>query len=171
MASFQGWQIKERMSRLARAYQRAGRPVDLVDYAFEVDMGGNILAGSTVGPFVVKVPAEAQFVWLGNTLFRYVEQGNNGGSVERPNAVFVRIKLRSSGATLGRAIRAAGDQDREWIPIGNFAGSGRIPAYWPFPLILDGGEEIVFDCSNQLATAASIKLTLIGVQLYRQGAA
>lgn len=168
MSSFQDWHIKERVSRIARAYQRAGHPVDLRPYTFEIDFG-NLLAGaSTPMPQIVSIPAEADFVWLGTSLFPHFEQGNAGGAPERPLSYFVRITLHKSFGTLGRHIRAAGDGDAEWIPLANIAGSGREPFFWPFPIISAGGDKIAWDAANLRNNAQTIRVTMHGVQLYRR---
>lgn len=168
MSSFQDWHIKERVSRIARAYQRAGHPVDLRPYEFEIDFGNLNAGASTAAPQIVNVPAEADFVWLGTSLWPHFEQGNAGGAPERPLSYFVRITLHKGGMTLGRHIRSAGDADAEWVPLANIAGSGREPFFWPFPIVLAGADTIAWDATNLRNGAQTIRVTLHGVQLFRR---
>jgi hypothetical protein len=55
-------------------------------------------------------------------------------------------------------------------PIDNWFGTGKNPAYWPFPKILRPNSVVTVQLTNLEATARNYRLSFLGFKIFRTGA-
>ena len=55
-------------------------------------------------------------------------------------------------------------------PLDNWFGTGKNPAYWPFPKILRPNSVVTVQLTNLEATARNYRLSFIGFKIFRSGA-
>ena len=55
-------------------------------------------------------------------------------------------------------------------PIDNWFGTGKNPAYWPFPKILRPNSVVTVQLTNLEATARNYRISFIGFKIFRTGA-
>lgn len=157
------WQFKDRLSRIVAAYHDHGIRVSLTQHVLEVDIGV-VPVGQKVGPVTVKVPREAEFGWIAtsagwsiNDLTDQIESG-----------VSIRMTILRDGRDLQRGtIGPAGAP--HWVPLRSVSGFGEQPFFWPFPIILHGGDDLAFEVRNDDIDPAPVQLQLIGVKIYNVG--
>jgi hypothetical protein len=54
-------------------------------------------------------------------------------------------------------------------PIENWFGTGKNPAYWPFPKILRPNSVVTVQLTNLEATARNYRLSFLGFKIFRSG--
>lgn len=166
---FQDWRIPQLIEGALRAYHRAGRAVTPMMHSLEVDLG-NLAAGAvSAAPVILSIAAEGDFLWLGCA--SAVATGGGTTLAAAPVSAFsVRIALASSGEGYGKSILRAGESFDRWLPVGAIAGTGALPHFFPWPVLLRREDVLTIEGSNQSGAAARVWLTLIGAKLVGQAA-
>jgi len=77
----------------------------------------------------------------------------------------VNIIDSGSGRSLISQTTAGNDS-----PLDNWFGTGKNPAYWPFPKILRPNTQVTVQLTNLEATARNYRLSFIGFKIFRDSA-
>lgn len=167
------WQFKDRVSRVVGAYSAHGIKVSLIQHVLDVDVG-QVAVGAQVGPLTLKIPREADFLWMATSAGRTFL----GNTIEPPEPfISVRFQILRDGRRLQRGQAQAG-QDQHWVPLANVSGGvhfspagtlqagGVRPFFWPFPVMLHGGDDLSLELRNDGGQANVIRIQIIGVKVF-----
>jgi hypothetical protein len=77
------------------------------------------------------------------------------------------VNVIDSGSGRSLIAQTTGGNDQ---PIDNWFGTGKNPAYWPFPKILRPSSVVTVQLTNLEATARNYRLSFIGFKIFRSGA-
>lgn len=128
-------------------------------FVYEVDFTAGIIAGATSnGSFTVQ--ADSDFKWLKACYFADIAVGAQTASALIIPLATVLITDQGSGRQLMSAA----------VPIPNIFGIGQIPFILPVPKLFSSKSTVGVTVANfSAATTYNIRLSFIGVKVFRQG--
>ena len=92
----------------------------------------------------------------------------NADAVIAGDQALALVNVIDSGS--GRALIAQTTAGND-SPIDNWFGTGKNPAYWPFPKILRPNSVVTVQLTNLEATARNYRLSFLGFKIFRSTAA
>lgn len=162
---FQDWAIVEEIEHVKAVYAEAGIPLaGCYQHLIPIDFGTIGAGGGFSSPLPVAMPADSDFLWLGNMLSPTWSITVNGYT-NPAAAALIRIEHVRTGRRLGNH-RDLGTAGGQWIPPANIAGSAKNPFMWPAPMLLKAKEQLKFDVVNRGNAALTLfRFTLLGLRL------
>ena len=162
------WQYKDRMSRIAAAYARAGMRVSLAEHFINLNFG-TVTPGTISPPQSITFNREADFFWLGTSAGDLLIEPKNYTPSWFDSDVSVKWEVGQNNTLLGRHRTVAPAADTGWIPLPSVSGYGRRPYLWPFPVGFHAGDSLTGRIHNAGALAVDVapRLQLHGVKVYR----
>lgn len=169
MSSYHDHGVRQRLARIQQAWTAEGHPVVIFPHNIPVNFGV-LGVNATSAPQRVTAPAYAlAWIWIGMAIHTYPGEQIGGVPGTAKSGYLIRILEVSSGRAYGRHRRRV-DEPKEWIPVMNCAGSGKVPLIFPYPAIVAPSKVHTFEAFNgtnvtQNTATDAVRLVLLGYNL------
>ncbi len=167
----QDWGAVGQIHRIRKLYLARRVPIELMHWHHLEVVIGTLTNGATASPPAVSIPPNCDFLWMGNLITPHPEQSVTATG-PAGFATLMRIELQRQACHLGRHRDTATTAPAGWIPLMNVCGRGRMPFFWPWPMLLTGQDQVNFDFLHRGASdLVAARLSLVGVKIIHEEAA